>query len=87
MDYKINYKSKLLIFFPKWVDAFVFNKTIYVRESTISNRLLKHELQHVKQYKEQGIFKFLIKYFYYNIRYGYKNNPFEIEAKLAEVKY
>lgn len=43
-----------------------------------------HEMRHIEQVKENGRIKFCIKYIYYNVRYGYKNNPFEIEAHAAE---
>jgi hypothetical protein len=45
---------------------------------------LCHELVHVKQYKKHGSFVFLIKYFFYWLRFGYKDIPFEIEARQQE---
>lgn len=48
-------------------------------------RLKKHELKHIEQMKREGILRFMVKYNYYWLRYGYKNNPYEVEARLAEL--
>ena len=42
--------------------------------------LFKHELEHVYQQIRAGRLRFYLKYFYYSLRYGYKNNPFEVAA-------
>ena len=39
-----------------------------------------HEFIHVKQIQEEGFFKFYIKWAFWTFRYGYQNNPFELEA-------
>ena len=41
---------------------------------------IAHENHHKVQWKRDGI-KFLFKYIYYSIRYGYWNNPYEVEAR------
>ncbi len=47
----------------------------------ISNWLFRHELEHCYQIiRAGGPFRFYIKYFYYSVRYGYKKNPYELEA-------
>lgn len=63
--------------------------TIYfMTEDDFKNvRLVKHEMKHVEQMEKEGIFKFLVKYNYYWFKYGYKNNPYEIEAREAENGY
>jgi hypothetical protein len=43
--------------------------------------LFRHELEHVYQQIRDGRFRFYLKYFYYQIRYGYKKNPYEVEAR------
>ena len=60
--------------------------TIYYRTPyDLQNpRLKRHELKHIEQMEREGILKFLIKYNYYWIKYGYKYNPYEIEARKAE---
>ena len=47
-------------------------------------RLIKHEMKHWEQYQQMGFFKFYLLYAWYSLRYGYTNNPMEIEARKAE---
>ena len=65
----------------------------YQPKEQVSQRLLKHEKEHIKQQKEEGFLLFLIKYIYEFIvnfmRYwsfwkAYKNISYEIEARKAE---
>ena len=42
--------------------------------------LFRHELEHVYQQIRDGRLRFYLKYFYYSVRYGYKKNPYEVEA-------
>ena len=56
--------------------------SVYAMPSWENNpSLIKHEMEHVRQLKEHGNFKFFLLYLYYNLRYGYWNNPFEIQAR------
>lgn len=69
--------------------AMVLGKTIHLYNSTKENflndeRWLKHELCHVKQFKEHGYFMFMVKYLWESLRKGYYNNRFEVEARNAE---
>lgn len=48
--------------------------------------VFKHEMEHVYQFQEMGHFQFYTKFLYYQIRYGYKHNPLEIEARTAQVR-
>ena len=47
-------------------------------------KLIRHEKKHIEQIQEQGRLKFAVKYTYYTMRYGYRDNPYEIEAREAE---
>ena len=49
-------------------------------KNEVSDRLFRHELQHVYQVREMGWFGFYLKYLWLGIRHGYKNHPFEREA-------
>lgn len=40
-----------------------------------------HELVHILQVIRVGWIKFHLLYLWYSIKYGYKNNPFEVEAR------
>ena len=60
-------------------------KTIYLKQGYVAPEwLIRHEEVHIKQIKELGAFKFTFLYLWYIIKYGYENNPFEIEARKAE---
>ena len=61
---------------------FLYNAT---REDFLNNEAwYRHELAHIKQYNQYGMMGFLVRYLWYSIRYGYHNNPLEIEARRAE---
>ena len=45
---------------------------------------LKHELCHIKQFKQYGFFNFVVRYLWESLRKGYYNNRFEMEARNAE---
>jgi hypothetical protein len=69
--------------------AIVFGHTIHLHNSTeqqfVQNkRWLKHELCHVKQYERYGFAGFIMRYLWESLRKGYRNNRFEVEARLAE---
>ena len=58
---------------------------IYILAERINDeRLRKHELAHWEQYKRMGLLRSYLLYTWYSIRYGYWNNPLEIEARAAE---
>ena len=90
---KFRYNSRVFKVFPKWVAAFAFKNTIYVRGDSISPRLRKHEEEHIKQQRELGIIMFLLQYigeYIFNIikyrdsKKAYKNISFEIRAREEE---
>jgi len=57
------------------------NGIILDEKYTMNLPLIAHELVHVKQYQEYGgHFKFLQKYIYQCIKYGYDTCPLEMEA-------
>ncbi|HTH31260.1 MAG TPA: hypothetical protein VL946_07905 [Lacibacter sp.] len=69
--------------------AMVIGKTIYLHNTKredflLDARWVKHEMAHIEQYKRLGIIKFLLLYTWYSVKYGYYNNPLEIEAREKE---
>lgn len=69
--------------------AIVINKTIYLHnttraEFTANRKWLLHELKHVEQYQRYGVVRFILLYLYETIKNGYRNNKFEVEARVAE---
>ncbi|MCO6498587.1 MAG: DUF4157 domain-containing protein [Chitinophagaceae bacterium] len=69
--------------------AIVFGKTVHLWNVTPerflkNERWVKHELCHVRQFKEHGFFTFIFKYLFESIRHGYTKNKYELEARKAE---
>lgn len=61
--------------------------TVYVRPGYERvPRLKLHEFTHLEQMQRDGKTIFLLKYVYWLCKYGYKNNPYEVEARLAETQ-
>lgn len=71
--------------------ATTFGRLILMRERGVGNeRLLRHELEHVRQWREQGVAGFLVRYLGtyllwrwrgYSHWAAYRRIPFEIEAE------
>lgn len=60
-------------------------RTIYLLPQYFDHpRLRQHELAHITQIDRDGGLKFILKAGYYIARYGYRNSPYEIEARKAE---
>lgn len=69
--------------------ALVIGKTIHlynVSKATFlkDDKWVKHEMCHIKQFKEHGYFIFILKYLLENMKHGYYNNKYEVEARDAE---
>ncbi len=66
--------------------AITLGQTTYFScdKSLVSDGWHRHEDKHKEQYAKEGVVKFLVKYLWYSIRYGYFKNPYEIEATQAE---
>ena len=57
-------------------------RTVYCRPGQEENyALAAHEAVHVSQIERDGAIKWTVKIFYYLIRYGYINSPYEVEAR------
>ena len=71
--------------------AIVVGKTIHLNNSSKENflkneRWLKHELCHIRQFKQHGYLPFIAKYVWESLLHGYHNNKYEVEAREAEKK-
>jgi hypothetical protein len=49
-----------------------------------SQRLIRHEQAHWKQWQRMGTIGFYTEYLWGLLRHGYRNHPMEIEARKAE---
>lgn len=64
--------------------AVTLGRTIVVHPAVrLSERLLRHELAHVEQWRRQPL-TFAVRYAWQHLRHGYRDNPFEVEARAAE---
>ncbi len=88
---KHNYKSRIPFIFQ--ARAVTFGRHIFYIEENPPTWLIKHELEHVKQYQKYGFFGFLYRYLkdYFKGRLkglghweAYYQIPFEKEAQKAE---
>lgn len=69
--------------------AITFGNTIYLHNISKENFLLqsswvRHELQHVAQFKKYGLLRFAYMYVRESIKHGYHDNKWEIEARQME---
>ena len=53
---------------------------IYLKEGAASFELLFHELTHVEQFRRSPLL-FPLRYIIHHFRYGYADNPAEVEAR------
>lgn len=54
----------------------------YILFSNIPDQhLFRHELEHAYQQIRDGRVRFYLKYFYYQVVFGYQKNPYEVEAR------
>lgn len=69
-------------FIPRRIDGIVLWPFILMRSRMDdgANWLYVHEYEHVKQIERDGLVVFYFKYLYYQLRYGYEKNPYEVEA-------
>lgn len=59
-------------------------KVITIGDPYLPAKMYAHEVAHIEQVVAEGRIKFVVKYLWYNIRYGYYNNPYEVAARKAE---
>lgn len=71
--------------FPSWVAAVAFWPFIFMKDPK-NLPLVAHEKEHLRQQVRGLLIIFYLRYFYYNWKYGYKNNPYEIKARCAANK-
>ena len=68
--------SRVAMIDPLFLQILTIGKPYELSESHYN-----HEACHIEQVKRDGRLKFIAKYLFYNIKYGYKNNPYEVEAR------
>ena len=67
--------------------AVTLGRTIVVHpEARLTDRLLRHELEHVRQW-QQAPLTFPLRYAWQHLRHGYRDNPYEVAARAAETNH
>ena len=79
---KIIYKNKNIR--VAMIDPVFLNIVTIGKPYELSESHYNHEARHIEQVKRDGRLKFIVKYLFYNIKYGYKNNPYEVDARKYE---
>lgn len=64
-----------------WGVIYMRDELIQIPLSAYTIALTKHEQVHAEQIQRDGAIKFCVKYLWYNLRYGYIANPYELEAR------
>lgn len=54
-------------------------------DAPLSPELLAHELTHVRQWREDALFP--LRYTLATLRHGYRQNPYEVEARAVAMEY
>lgn len=82
------YNSKIPLMFGKAPWAVTLGQTTFFTEpeTKVTPTWQKHEDCHKAQWKRDGYIKFACKYIWYQMKYGYSDNPYEAEARQAEGK-
>ena len=74
-----------LDFLGPGTQGLALDSTIFVREGCFSYRLLAHELRHVHQFEAAGsIDAYIPQYLAQIARFGYRDAPFEVDAREYE---
>jgi hypothetical protein len=64
--------------------AVTLGRTVVVHPSVrVTPQLVRHELAHVRQWQKNR-WTFPVRYVVNHFRYGYDQNPYEVEARAAE---
>jgi len=76
----IKHKCNLIKLFG--FDGITFGKHVFLSDKGYDNKeLLAHETIHIEQYRRYGFLGFIGKYIAETIKYGYKGNTLEREAR------
>ena len=67
-----------------WVRGIVIGRHIMFQDALPPAWLFRHELEHAYQQVREGVIFFYLKYFWYSLRYGYQDNPFEVAARAVQ---
>lgn len=82
---KIRYNHWIFKLIRNYDGIVIYPWVLFKQDKTeVSDTLFRHELEHVYQIQREGWFCFHMKYFWYLLKYGYWNNPYEVSARKAQ---
>jgi hypothetical protein len=59
--------------------------SVYIQREYITDMgLIRHEMVHIEQIERDGGWRFAWRYLWWLARYGYRGNPYEVEAYRRE---
>lgn len=69
-----------------WIGGITIYPFIFFKRSKeeVTDRLFRHELEHIYQVQANGWFKFYLSYLWQNLTVGYKKNKYELAAEAVE---
>lgn len=85
MDIKIKYE--FFLFQKLWIGGMVIYPYVLFKRTKeeVTDKIFRHELQHVYQVQRMGWIKFYVSYLWLLMKHGYKKHPYEIEADEREL--
>ncbi len=83
MKLRICYSTRLI---RQPYTGWVLYPFMFLRQAKedVSDRLFRHEMEHVYQVRRDGWFTFYAKYLWHLYKFGYMDHPYEIEAREKE---
>ena len=82
---RVRFNSPWLRLAPPSIEAFAWAGTVHVRGGIVSPLVLAHEMCHLRQQRDLGHARFLLKYLWYSI--FRKRHPMEDEADRYAVRH
>lgn len=69
-----------------WIGGITIYPFIFFKRTReeVTDRLFRHEMEHIYQVERLGWFRFYLTYLWQNVRVGYKKNKYELEANAVE---
>lgn len=89
MKVRIKFRHWLLrLPFTNHIRGIVLYPWVLFRDKpeAVTHTLARHEFEHVRQVRREGWLRFYLTYLFYQIKYGYRENPFEVEARLSDTE-
>ena len=79
-------KYKVWFLRNSWIHGITIYPFIFFKQARkdVTDRLFRHEMEHIYQVREEGWFRFYITYLIHSHKYGYENIPYEMQAREVE---